>query len=120
MTHWRTSNPDALAYNQQWKKQQGLPTQPQQNAMVSPHQGHTEPETVPVLSKTTPEPAGETPQECRECTVAKECKAILKLWYKKKPRHVLARAWCAFFDANALQCVCLSKVTTRFSLRDLK
>lgn len=117
MTHWRTSNPDALSYNREWRKAQGLPTQPRQNAMVSPHKGHTEPEKPAVIHPTTPEPAGETPQECRECTVSKECKAILKLWYKKKPRPELVRAWCRLMDTRAVDMICLSKLTTKVDLR---
>jgi len=120
MSPYKPRDTAGLEMNRLWKQQQARLHPLQQNVMAEPRQGHTEPETPAVIHPTTPEPAGETPQECRECTVSKECKAILKLWYKKKPRPVLARAWCAFFDAKALQCVCLSKTTTRFSLRDLK
>lgn len=108
MTH-RVPNSDALALNAAWKRQQAaLLTTTQQKPAIEPRIEAPATEKPAVIHQQAPKPAGQTPPECQGCTVHKECRAVLKLWHKRKPRPELARAWCRLIDQNAGQMVCLS------------
>jgi hypothetical protein len=104
----RTPNADALAYNAAWKRQQMKQQAPQQNANKGPRQAPLKVEKPPVMQQGTPKANGETPEECRNCTLAKECKKIMRLWYQHTPRPELVRAWVQLVDEHAEEMVCLS------------
>lgn len=110
-------NSDAMALAAAWRKQQAA----QQKPAIDVHHDVTATKNPPVIHPATPKPTGETPAECQGCTIHKECRTILKLWYKRAPRPELVRAWYQLIDQKARQMVCLSKMQApqdnRFSLR---
>lgn len=110
-------NPDAMALAAVWRKQQAT----QQKPAIDVHHDVIATDKPAVIHSDTPKPSGETPEECKNCGVAKECKTVLKLWYQKKPRPQLVQAWYQLIDQKARQMVCLSKMQApqdnRFSLR---
>lgn len=103
-------NSDALALNAAWKRQQAKLTTTQQKPDMKPRHDVVTAEKAALILPTTLKPAGETPAECQGCSIHKGCRAVLKLWHKKKPRPELARAWCKLIDQNAGQMVCLSQL----------
>lgn len=106
MTHWRTNNPDALAYNLQWKKQQ----EKEQKSIAGPAIVAPAEEKPAVIPQTTPKPTGETPEECRNCPVSKPCRANMKKFYKKVPRPEFVRAWVSMSDEFSHDMICLSQL----------
>lgn len=105
----RPPNNDALAMNAAWKAQQAKKqAAAQQKPIAEPRQALPAAKPEPVVQKDTSKPTGETPEECRNCTVSKKCKNIMRLWYKHTPRPQLVRAWCSLIDQHAREMVCLS------------
>lgn len=129
MTHI-PKDPWGAQYNAQWRKEQGLPPTKQQKPVKDVHHDVTAAKPKPVIHPATPKPSGETPAECRDCAVSKECKSVLKMWYQHAPRPQLVRAWCNLIDLNAGQMPCLSGLRSdtpadaqqnnKFSLREMK
>jgi len=104
----RIPNADAIAYNATWKAQQAKKQPPQQNANTKPAIEPPRAKTEPVIHRDTHKPTGETPEECRNCAIAKKCKTVLKFWYQHAPRPKLVRAWVRLVDEHAGEMVCLS------------
>ena len=63
---------------------------------------------APPAAKPEPILNQDTPEECRNCTVAKKCKIIMRKWYVHTPRPDLVRAWVHLTDEHAREMVCLS------------
>jgi hypothetical protein len=108
MTH-RLPNSDAIALNKAWKQQQQQKRQAaQQKPAEVVHHDVIAADKPAVIHPGTPVQQGATPAECQNCNVHKKCRAILKLWHKRKPRPELARAWCQLIDQAAPEMPCLS------------
>jgi len=99
-------NPDAIALAAAWRRQQAA----QQKPAIDVHHDVTTEEKQPVIHTDTQKPTGETPAECQNCTISKKCKTVLKMWYQRKPRPELVRAWVRLADEHAADMPCLSEL----------
>ena len=107
----RVIDREGMEINRLWKAQQAKQQAAQQKAVKEAHHDVTATEKPAVIHPDTPKPAtasGTTPEECKVCSVSKECKVILKLWYQHAPRPELVRAWCKLIDQHAPDMCCLS------------
>jgi len=104
---WNTG----AAINAAWKRQQAiLTTTTCHSPAIDVHHDVTAMDKQPVIHPDTQKPTGETPAECQNCTISKKCKTVLKMWYQRKPRPELVRAWNQLIKQHAADMPCLSEL----------